>query len=161
FADHDVAGLHIAMNDPGSMRFSQRVGNLYPVFQRGRNLQPSRRQHIIERPAVNVLHDDEIRAVLLNDVVDGDDVRMIERGGSLLPPEQMSDPERCHRFVHEAQAASALNHPNIITIHDIIQQNGADFIVMEYIDGRTLDDVLAPGRLEISTALKYGVQIAD
>ncbi|PYT32722.1 MAG: hypothetical protein DMG57_00850 [Acidobacteria bacterium] len=78
-----------------------------------------------------------------------------------LPPEQMSDPERCHRFVHEAQAASALNHPNIITIHDIIQQNGADFIVMEYIDGRTLDDVLAPGRLEISTALKYGVQIAD
>src|SRR5713226_4038603 len=72
-----------------------------------------------------------------------------------LPPEQMSDPERRHRFVHEAQSASALNHPNIITIHDILQQDGADFIVMEYIDGRTLDDVLAPGRLEISTALKY------
>src|SRR4026208_2094919 len=53
----------------------------------------------------------------------------------VLPPEKVADPERKRRFVQQAKAASALNHPNIITIHDIASENGADFIVMEYVQG--------------------------
>jgi Tol biopolymer transport system component len=57
----------------------------------------------------------------------------------VLPPEKLADPERKRRFVQEAKAASALNHPNIITIHDITGEAGFDFIVMEFIPGKTLD----------------------
>ena len=57
----------------------------------------------------------------------------------VLPPEKVADPERKRRFVQEAKAASALNHPNVITIHDIASENGIDFIVMEYVQGKTLD----------------------
>src|SRR6185436_5449359 len=53
----------------------------------------------------------------------------------VLPPELVADPNRKRRFAQEAKAASALNHPNIITIHDISSENGQDFIVMENIDG--------------------------
>ena len=56
----------------------------------------------------------------------------------VLPPELVADPDRKRRFVQEAKAASALNHPNIITIHDIASDNGTDFIVMEYVQGKTL-----------------------
>ena len=48
------------------------------------------------------------------------------------------DPERQRRFVQEAQAASALNHPNIITIHDIISEGDTEFMVMEFVNGKTL-----------------------
>ena len=50
----------------------------------------------------------------------------------VLPPEKVAAPERKRRFVQEAKAASALNHPNIITIHDIDQADGVDFIAMEW-----------------------------
>ncbi len=50
----------------------------------------------------------------------------------VLPHEKVSDPERKRRFVQEAKAASALNHPNIVTVHDIRSDAGVDFIVMEY-----------------------------
>ena len=51
----------------------------------------------------------------------------------VLPPERVADPERKRRFVQETRAASALNHPNIITIHDITQEGGVDLITMEYV----------------------------
>ena len=54
----------------------------------------------------------------------------------VLPPEKVANPTRKQRFVQEAKSASALNHPNIITVHDIDHQDGVDFIVMEYIDGQ-------------------------
>src|SRR5438105_5089583 len=63
----------------------------------------------------------------------------------LLPPEKVADPERKRRFMREAKAASALNHPNIITIHDIDQADGIDFIAMEYISGNTLAQCIAGG----------------
>ena len=53
----------------------------------------------------------------------------------VLPPEKVSDPERKRRFVQEAKSASALNHPNIVTIYDIDREIGTDFIAMEYVDG--------------------------
>jgi len=71
------------------------------------------------------------------------------------------DPEAVGRFAREAQAASALNHPNICTIHDVGEQDGRSFIVMEYVEGTTLKDRLAAGPLPLDTVLDVGTQIAD
>src|SRR5262245_51755266 len=79
----------------------------------------------------------------------------------ILPPEKVADPDRKRRFVQEAKAASALNHPNIVTIHDIDQAEGIDFIAMECIPGKPLDDLVPRNGLQLKTALKYSVQIAD
>src|SRR5689334_19100478 len=73
----------------------------------------------------------------------------------VLLPEKVSDPERKHRFVQEAKAASALNHPNIITIHDIGRDFEVDFIVMEYVPGTTLNRLLPRGGLPLGEALEY------
>src|SRR5712692_2285602 len=78
-----------------------------------------------------------------------------------LPPELTGDPERKRRFVQEAKAASALNHPNIITIHDIWSDGGADFIVMEYVPGKTLYELVPREGMPVKEALKYAMQIAD
>ena len=59
-----------------------------------------------------------------------------------LPPERTRDPERRARFIREARAASALNHPNIVTIHEIGREGDADFLVMELIAGRTLGQLI-------------------
>jgi serine/threonine protein kinase len=56
----------------------------------------------------------------------------------VLPPDTISDPDRKRRFLQEARAASALNHPGIVTVHDVRSDAGVDFIVMEYVSGRTL-----------------------
>jgi eukaryotic-like serine/threonine-protein kinase len=72
-----------------------------------------------------------------------------------------ADPERRNRFVREAKAASALNHRNIITIFDIDRVDGIDFIAMEYIDGRTLQDIIACRELAASDAVNFAVQIVQ
>jgi serine/threonine protein kinase len=79
----------------------------------------------------------------------------------VLPPELVADPDRKRRFVQEAKAASALKHPNIITIHDIASDNGTDFIVMEYVDGKTLGQTIARRGIKLNEVLKYAIQIAD
>jgi len=79
----------------------------------------------------------------------------------LLPPEQMANPDRKRRFVQEAKAASALNHPNIVTIHEIDAAEGADFIVMEHVDGSPLNRLIPERGLPVAQALAYAVQIAD
>ena len=79
----------------------------------------------------------------------------------ILPAEKVSDPQRKARFVQEAKAASALNHPNIVTIHDIASQEGCDFIVMEYVAGKTLDEIIPRKGMKLGEALKIAVQIAD
>ncbi|MBI3470055.1 MAG: protein kinase, partial [Candidatus Solibacter usitatus] len=79
----------------------------------------------------------------------------------VLPPDKVADPERKRRFAQEAKTASALNHPNIITIHDIGSARGADFIVMEFVKGKTLDQLIAKKGMALGEALKYAVQIAD
>jgi serine/threonine protein kinase len=69
----------------------------------------------------------------------------------VLPPELMADPDRKRRFAQEAKAASALNHPSIITIHDIAHENGRDFIVMEYRVGKTLNQLIPRrGRMQLN-----------
>src|SRR3989442_170271 len=79
----------------------------------------------------------------------------------VLRPETVSDPERKRRFVQEAKAASALNHPNILHIYDIDTANGVDFIAMEFVPGRTLDQCIGRSGLNLRDTLKYGAQIAD
>src|SRR5262245_42152819 len=79
----------------------------------------------------------------------------------VLPPDRVSDPERKRRFIQEARAASALNHPNIITIHDIGSKKGIDFIVMEYVAGKTLDRLIPRKGMRQAETLKLAVQMAD
>ncbi len=79
----------------------------------------------------------------------------------VLPHEKMADPDRKQRFVQEAKAASSLNHPNIIVVHDIAADRGVDFIVMEYVDGKTLDQLVGRKGLRLNTALDYAAQVAD
>lgn len=78
-----------------------------------------------------------------------------------LPPESCATEEKRRRFVQEAQSASALNHPNIITIYEISQSENRDFIAMELIKGRTLDEVAGRKGLGLSKTLTYAIQIAD
>jgi Tol biopolymer transport system component/tRNA A-37 threonylcarbamoyl transferase component Bud32 len=63
------------------------------------------------------------------------------------------------RFIQEAQAASALNHPNIVTIHDIASEDGTDFIVMEYVEGKTLGQLIPKRGLRLDEILRYAIQI--
>jgi Tol biopolymer transport system component/tRNA A-37 threonylcarbamoyl transferase component Bud32 len=79
----------------------------------------------------------------------------------VLPPEKLTDAERKRRFVQEAKAASALNHPNIITVHDITSEAGVDFMAMEYIAGKALGDIIPRQGMRIADVLNYAVQIAD
>lgn len=78
-----------------------------------------------------------------------------------LPAEKVADTERKRRFVQGAKAASALNHPNIVTIHDIGHADGIDYIAMEYVAGKTLDQLIGRKGLKLADALHYAIQISD
>ncbi len=79
----------------------------------------------------------------------------------VLPARAVADPGRRERFVQEARAASALEHPNIVTIYEIDEVDGQYFIAMQYVAGKTLRQLLARGALPLSDLLRYAVQMAD
>ena len=72
-----------------------------------------------------------------------------------------ADPPLKQRFEREARTVAALNHPHICTLHDIGSQDGIDFLVMEYLDGKTLAQGLAKGRLPLKRALQIAIELAD
>ncbi len=78
-----------------------------------------------------------------------------------LPEELSRDPLALARFQREAQAASALNHSNICTIHDVGEQDGRAFIVMEYLDGGILSNKIAGRPLDLDSLLRFAIEIAD
>jgi serine/threonine protein kinase len=79
----------------------------------------------------------------------------------VLAPGRTRDVERRRRFIQEAQAASALNHPNIITIHDILSEHDTQYMVMEHVSGRTLQALIGAHRLPVAQALQIATQMAN
>src|SRR5512138_2692922 len=79
----------------------------------------------------------------------------------VLSAEKVGDPNRKRRFIQEAKAASALNHPNIVTIHDITREEGTDFMVMEYVEGKTLDQRIGNRGLRLNDAITCAIQITN
>ena len=77
-----------------------------------------------------------------------------------LPAELASDPARLERFEREAKTLASLNHPNLAGIHGVEEQDGARYLVLEFVEGETLADVLDRGPLAVDEAIEYAIQIA-
>lgn len=79
----------------------------------------------------------------------------------VLPPHLADRPELRERFEREARAVAGLNHPHICVLHDIGNQDGTDFLVMEYLEGETLAQRLTKAALPLQQTLQYAIEIAD
>src|SRR5437867_5356047 len=78
-----------------------------------------------------------------------------------LPPEMAQDPDRISRFEKEARLASALNHPNIVTVYDIGKSDSISYIAMEFVDGKTVREILASGSMPLALLVDIAAQIAE
>jgi serine/threonine protein kinase len=95
-------------------------------------------------------------------VYEAEDLKLGRHVALKFLPEQLAqDPQSARRFRREARAASALNHPNICTVHEVDEVEGRTFIAMEFVPGKTLDKVIPPSGLNPAVALGYAIQVAD
>ena len=105
---------------------------------------------------------DQLGAVGMGEVYRATDTRLDRTVAIKVLPEHLaSDPQRRERFEREAKAVSSLNHPHICTLHDVGEQDGVHYLVMELVEGDTLHQRLEKGRLPLDQALEYAIQIAD
>ena len=79
----------------------------------------------------------------------------------MLPPALVADPVRRQRFERESRALAALNHPNIVTIHSVEEADGQPFLVMEWIEGRSLEELIPPGGMELPRYLEIAVPMVE
>jgi len=79
----------------------------------------------------------------------------------IMHADLQNDPDFMKRFEREARAASVLNHPNICTVHEVGEHDGVPFIVMEYLTGKSLNQLIGPQGLPVKDVLSYAVQISD
>ena len=97
----------------------------------------------------------------MGEVYLAEDTRLERRVAlKLLPAEFTADADRLRRFTQEAKAASALNHPNILTVHEIGRADGAHYIVTEFIDGQTLRERMQAAKLSLNEVLDVAIQVA-
>ena len=105
---------------------------------------------------------DQLGAGGMGEVYRATDTRLDRMVAIKVLPEHLADrADLRERFEREAKAVSSLNHPHICTLHDVGEQDGIHFLVMEYVDGETLQQRLEKGRLPLDQALEYAIQIAD
>ena len=95
-------------------------------------------------------------------VYEAEDTRLARHVALKFIPEEMAkDKKSLDRFIREARAASQLNHPGICTIHDIEENNGHPFIVMEKLEGSSLKDLMRSRKMEVDEILDIGINVAD
>lgn len=105
---------------------------------------------------------DQIGAGGMGEVYRATDTRLDRAVAIKVLPEHLAtDPQRRERFEREAKVVSSLNHPHICTLYDVGEQDGTHFLVMELVDGQTLERRLQKGRLPLDQALEYAIQVAD
>ena len=94
----------------------------------------------------------------MGEVYRATDTRLDRTVAIKVLPEHLADRADLHeRFEREAKAVSSLNHPHICTLHDVGEQDGIHYLVMEYVDGETLQQRLEKGRLPLDQALEYAI----
>src|SRR5689334_13408919 len=95
-------------------------------------------------------------------VYEAEDLRLGRHVALKFLPEQLTkDQQALQRFEREAQAASALDHPNICTVYDFGEHDGQPFIAMQYLEGKTVKQLIAGKPLDVERVLELGIQIAD
>jgi formylglycine-generating enzyme required for sulfatase activity len=98
----------------------------------------------------------------MGEVYEAEDLKLGRRVAlKVLPVDANADAQARQRFLREARAASALNHPNVVTVHAVEEADGLDFLVMEYVEGETLKEKVERGPLELRELLDWGVQMAE